>query len=94
MGTTDVQAPDPGSRQPLLSRAVIVAAVGAALGLAAAFGLDLSEPQREAITVVAVAGAPLVAAVWAHRHVWSGATVAAREAALVATQEPNPGDQP
>jgi hypothetical protein len=86
MGTTDVQVPDPGSREPLLSRAVIVAAVGALLGLAAAFGLDLSEAQRESITVVAVVGAPLVAAVWARRHVWSGAAVA--------EQLTKPADQP
>jgi hypothetical protein len=83
---TDVQTPDPGSREPLLSRAVIVAVVGAALGLAAAFGLELSAGQQEAITVVAVVGAPLAAAVWARRHVWSGASVA--------EQLTKPADQP
>lgn len=68
--------PDPESREPLLSRATIVAVVGAAVTLAVSFGLPLSDAQQIALTALAAAVAPLVAGWWARRRVWSGATVA------------------
>lgn len=67
---------DTADGEPLLSRAAVTAVVGALLSLAVSFGLDLSPGQQAAITAVAVAAAPIIAAWWARRKSWSGRTVA------------------
>jgi len=55
--------------EPLVTRATIVAGVGAVLALLAAFGLDLSDAQQNAILGVALVAAPLMVAFLARPHV-------------------------
>lgn len=53
----------------------IVTVVGAVLALAVAFGVDLTETQREAILGTATALGPLVTALLIRRHAWAPASV-------------------
>lgn len=81
--------PDPTDHRtdPLLLRAAFVAIAGAVLTVVAAFGLDLSRGQREAIIgAVAVIG-PIVLGIWARRHVYSPQTV---NTLLTAAKTPAP----
>jgi hypothetical protein len=71
--------PDPTVMQPtepLITRAGVVAGAAAVLACATAFGLDLSPKQTAGVTGVVAVAAPLVAAWWARRTVWSPASVA------------------
>lgn len=70
----------------------IVTAIGAILALLVAFGVDLTETQREAILGTAVALGPLVTALLIRRHAYAPATVERRvraaQQASNATEEP------
>lgn len=61
--------------EPLTSRALVVAVVGAVLALLVAFGVPISDDQRQAVLGVVLVVAPLVLAWWARNHVYSPATV-------------------
>ncbi|GAA2843945.1 hypothetical protein Acy02nite_68550 [Actinoplanes cyaneus] len=57
------------SRQPVVSRAAIVAAVGLIVALLSHFGIAIPEDIREGVIEVLAVAAPLVAAYWARGHV-------------------------
>lgn len=67
---------DPSSTDPVLQRAAVTAVAGLIAGVAARYGLPLSEGWADAVAVTLVVGLPLLAGWWARRKAWSGATVA------------------
>lgn len=79
MDTVTVPAtPAPGAeKEPLLSRAAITAVVSAALFVAVAFGLPITEEQKAAIIGLISVAAPLFLAAWARKKAWAPATVRA-----------------
>lgn len=80
--------------EPLVARAAAVALGGALITLVVAFGIPITNSQREAIlAVLGIAAsilAPLITAWWARRHVWAPRTVA-RKVAQVQAECAAPG---
>jgi hypothetical protein len=70
-------APDVESApsEPLVGVGATVAVVVAVIALLVSFGVKLTEDQRTAIVAVVGAAAPIVAALWGRRTVWSPRTV-------------------
>lgn len=90
--------PDPADRppgEPLMTRAAAVAVAGAVLGLLVSSHIvQLTDAQTEAILTLVAVVAPLAAAWWARRHVWSPrqvARLAAQVHQLASAQVPAPG---
>lgn len=52
--TVSEQVPNPNSREPLLSRAIVAAVVAEVVTLAVSFGLPLSDAQQKGVTALAV----------------------------------------
>lgn len=69
-------APDPSSREPLISVGTITAVVTAILALLVAFGLNLSDDQQAAVLGFIAVAAPVAVALAARGKVYAPATVA------------------
>jgi hypothetical protein len=94
------------SREPLLSVGWITAAAGALIGLAVAFGMDLTQAQTGAVLTLATVLAPMIVAGVGRRHVYAPSTVRAmvldaartgetrNEAAQIPTPPAEPVDGP
>ncbi len=89
------------NEQPAAIVGTITAAVAALIALFVAFGIDLTPDQQAAILSVAAVAAPLIAALFIRRRVWSPASHEAviqrvRRVEATArqqlTDEPNLGD--
>jgi hypothetical protein len=89
MDTVTVPATPPAGdeKEPLLSRGAIVAMVAAALAVATAFGLRITEDQKAAIIGLVAVAAPIFLAVWARRKAWAPATVRAAVVTAARTGE-------
>lgn len=72
----NVYEPDAESTEPLFTVGTITAAVTAVLALLVAFGLDLSDGQKQAILGVVAVAAPFIVTAWGRRRVYAPATVA------------------
>ncbi|MEV4271919.1 hypothetical protein [Micromonospora aurantiaca (nom. illeg.)] len=72
----NVYEPDAESTEPLFTVGTITAAVTAVLALLVAFGLDLSDGQKQAILGAVAVAAPFIVAAWGRRRVYAPATVA------------------
>ncbi|MFI7072034.1 hypothetical protein [Micromonospora sediminicola] len=68
--------PDETATEPLLTVGTITAAVTAALALLVAFGLELSDGQKQAVLGAVAVAAPFIVAAWGRRKVYAPATVA------------------
>jgi hypothetical protein len=66
---------DDRAGEPILTRAVLVPVVAEVFALAAAFGLDLDQPQSTALQTALVTAGVLVGGWLARRKAWSGRTV-------------------
>ncbi len=62
------------NEQPAAIVGTITAAVAAVIALVVAFGIDLTPDQQAAILSVAAVAAPLIAALFIRRRVWSPAS--------------------
>jgi hypothetical protein len=89
MGPTVVPAtPEPGApKEPLWSVSTVTGIVVAALGIATAFGLHLTEKQTYSVIVFVGAVAPFVVAYIARKKVFSPNTVRAMVVTAAATGE-------
>lgn len=67
------EAPD--SAEPSLAVGAVTATVAAILAVLAAFGLSLTEAQHDAVLVLVAAAAPMVAAWFTRKRVYSPASV-------------------
>lgn len=69
-------------KEPLITRAGIIAVATTAVSLIAALGLPISQEATNAVLGVIAAVAPLLVAAWARQKVFSPATVAGIEEVL------------
>jgi hypothetical protein len=60
--------------EPAITIAGIVSLIGAVIALLVAFGIDVTETQRDAILAVATIGLPIAAGLLIRRKVFSPAT--------------------
>lgn len=66
------------SNEPAVTRGVAVALVAAVIGVVVAFGVPVTDDQRDAVLILVGVAAPLIGAWWTRRHVTPSTQVVAQ----------------